>query len=76
MNMIQRIRLEDGPEDGLELTPALLKKLVAGGDSMSEEISLYMDSRSSPRGAAPFLLGRYCLVEVEAGTAKYRWNPA
>lgn len=76
MNFIKRIRLEDGPEDGLELTPALLKKLVGGDDRMGEEISLFMEPGGSSRRARPFLLGRYCLVEVTDGTARYRWSPA
>jgi hypothetical protein len=76
MNFIKRIRLEDGPEDGLELTPAILKKLVGGVDNLGEEISLYMEPAGSPRKGAPFLLGRYCLVQVVEDTARYRWSPA
>jgi hypothetical protein len=71
---IQRIRLEDGPEDGLELTPAILRKLIGAEDYGGSEISLFMQPEMSGRGT-PYLLGRYLLAGIVEGTATYRWQP-
>lgn len=65
--------LEDGPEDGLELTPALLGKLI-GVEDHGAHISLFVQPDVSEGRAAPYLLGRYGLVEVVGGTATYRWK--
>lgn len=74
MNAIERIHLEDGPEDGRELTAAMLKPLIAGNVAHLEEICLYADSAESR--LMPYLLGRYRLRRVREGTATYRWHPA
>ncbi len=76
MNSIHYIRFEDGPEDGLELTPQLLKKLVGGENEVGADISLFKEPAGGPRQGRSYLLGRYCLRQVTDGTAEYRWSAA
>ncbi|MCW1886056.1 hypothetical protein OKA04_15060 [Luteolibacter flavescens] len=76
MHDIERILLQDGPEDGRILSMDALRSLISDPVDRPEEICLYMESESPESRFVPVLIGRYQLREVRGKQASYRWQTA